>query len=314
MSPRIKLESLRVFQVVAEARGLAEAAESLSRTPAALSMTLRQLEDTLGARLFETERKNRLTPLGRFVLEQARLSVGTHERVVDKIERFVRGEAGTLRIAAVPSVANRLLPPVIARLHACRESLRMELRDIDSRAVVQSVLAGEVDLGIASAPIEPTPLVTTPLLEDPFHLVCRRDDPLAGGRTPLRWSDLHGRPFISNGLCDALDETEARALVARAHLRLHNVSSLFAFIEAGQGISVLPALAVPETEWLTSRPLAPPVPRRILSILQRGEETPAPVVGVLLDELRQEVKRFRSTRAAPPRAAPAHGQATSPTP
>lgn len=314
MTLRIKLEALRVFQVVADAQGLAEAAESLSRSPAALSMTLRQLEDTIGARLFETERKSRLTPLGRFVLEQARLSVGTHERAVEEIARFVRGETGTLRLAAVPSVANRLLPAVIARLHARRGDLFVELRDIDSRAVVQSVLAGEVDVGLASAPVEPVPLTTTPLLEDPFHVVCRRDDPLARGRAPLRWSDLRGRPFIANGLCDALEASEARALVERAHLRLRNVSSLFAFIEAGQGITVLPALAVPETERLTSRPLAPPAPTRTLSILQRRDETPAPIVDALLDELGHEVERFRSTRLTSPRANAARTQATSPTP
>lgn len=302
MTFRIKLESLRVFQVVADAQGLAEAAKVLSRTPAALSMTLRQLEDAFGARLFETERKSRLTPFGRFVLSQARRSVGTHERVVDEIARFARGEAGTLRLAAVPSVASRLLPPVIARLHACRGDLRVELRDIDSRAVVHSVLTGEVDVGLASAPIEPMPLIATPLLEDPFHVVCRRDDPLATSRAPLRWSDLRGRPFLANGLCDALDVSEARALVERARLRLRNVSSLFAFIEAGQGITVLPALAVPETERLTSRPLPPPAPTRTLSILQRTDETPAPVVDILLDELRDEVKRFRSTRVVPARA------------
>ena len=72
----IKLEMLRVFRVVAEQGTLAASARSLGRTPSAISMTLAQLEDDIGAPLFETDRKSRLTPLGRLVLEESRRAVG----------------------------------------------------------------------------------------------------------------------------------------------------------------------------------------------------------------------------------------------
>ena len=60
----IKLEMLRCFGAVAQAGNLGDAAVRLGKTQSALSMTLKQLEEHLGERLFETERKNRLTPLG----------------------------------------------------------------------------------------------------------------------------------------------------------------------------------------------------------------------------------------------------------
>ena len=53
----IKLEMLRVFRVVAEFGTLAAASRNLGRTPSAISMTLSQLEDQIGAPLFETDRK-----------------------------------------------------------------------------------------------------------------------------------------------------------------------------------------------------------------------------------------------------------------
>ena len=55
---------LSCFAAVAESGNLADAGVRLGRTPSAISMTLKQMEDHLGARLFETDRKNRLTPLG----------------------------------------------------------------------------------------------------------------------------------------------------------------------------------------------------------------------------------------------------------
>ena len=54
----IKTDMLRYFVSVAEAGNLASAAKTLQRSPAAVSMMLKQLEEELGAPLFQTDRKN----------------------------------------------------------------------------------------------------------------------------------------------------------------------------------------------------------------------------------------------------------------
>ena len=110
LKPMIKLEYLRVFATVAETRALNEAADRLGRTPSAISMTLKQIEDALGGPLFEGERKVALTPLGAFALRHAQTAVAGHNAATAAIRRFARGEEGEVRIAAVPSAATRLLP------------------------------------------------------------------------------------------------------------------------------------------------------------------------------------------------------------
>ncbi|MFT5446017.1 MAG: DNA-binding transcriptional LysR family regulator [Gammaproteobacteria bacterium] len=67
----IKIEMLRCFVAVAQSGKLVDAAEKLGRTPSAVSMMLKQFEQHLGAPLFESERKNRLTALGAFALTEA---------------------------------------------------------------------------------------------------------------------------------------------------------------------------------------------------------------------------------------------------
>ncbi len=67
----IKIEMLRCFCTVAQTGNLAEAADRLGRTQSAVSMTLKQLEDHLGKKLFEGERKTHLSPLGRQVFDLA---------------------------------------------------------------------------------------------------------------------------------------------------------------------------------------------------------------------------------------------------
>lgn len=289
----IKLEALRVFAAVVDAQGLAGAADKLGRTPGALSMTLRDLDRTLGGRLFETDRKNRLTPLGAFVLEQARRSLDAHDRAATEILRFARGEAGTLRVAAVPSIAGKLLPPVFAALRRRAPDLRIELRDIDSRAVAAAVLGGDADIGLASAPPDQRGLEIGPLLEDPFAVLCRRDSDLDRLGRPLTWEDLRRTPFIANGLCDALEE--AQAVVAGSTIHIRNVSSLLAFVEAGWGATLLPSLAAPANAALVAIPLQPPAPSRTSCTLMRSGEALQPATAIFLDALRIEAGRLQQT-------------------
>ena len=93
----IKLEMLRVFRTVSEQGTLAAGARILGRTPSAISMTLTQLEDDIGAPLFETDRKNRLTPLGQLVLEESRRATDVFERSTEAIRRHAVSTAGIVR-------------------------------------------------------------------------------------------------------------------------------------------------------------------------------------------------------------------------
>ena len=101
----IKLEMLRTFRIVAEQGSLTAASSLLARTPSAVSMTLAQLEDHIGAPLFETDRKNRLTPLGQLVLEESSRATDAFARSVEAIGRHAISTAGTVAcpLAAIKS-------------------------------------------------------------------------------------------------------------------------------------------------------------------------------------------------------------------
>ncbi len=80
--------------------------------------------------MFETDRKNRLTPLGRLVLRECHRATDTFDRCIDAIKRHVLATAGTVRIAAVPLAAASLLP--IANFRKRRADIRLEISDVDS--------------------------------------------------------------------------------------------------------------------------------------------------------------------------------------
>lgn len=272
----VRLEALRVFAAVAETGTLAQAAQRIGRTPAAVSMALKQLEADLGGALFEGERKSRLTAFGRFALDEARRALSTFDDSLSAMSRFARAEDALVRLASVPSVANRILPEVIARYRATRPRGRVELRDMDSEAVSATLLRGEIDLGFASLAAPHPNIAAQPLLEDHFGVVCRPDHPLAALQRPLTWEDLEGHDFLANGLIRQLSVPVLEKAAAQANLLVYNTSSLLAFVRQGFGITLLPQLAVPMEPELLFLDLADKRARRRLFILKRAESPLSP--------------------------------------
>lgn len=239
----IRTQSLRVFVTVASCGNIRDAAKVLRRTDSAVSMTLKQLENDLGARLFETDRKHTLTALGVEVNKLAQDLLREHDRTTERIVALAEGREGVLRIAAVPSVAAQLLPPVLSAMLADHAGVRIELLDTDSTSVHMLVETGVVELGIGGAPAAGTGLSFVALFNDPFRLVCRKDHPLAQIKQPLSRQDVHAHRLISNkstvGYSGFEDDGPDRA----SALSARNVISLMALVRAGAGATILPALA-----------------------------------------------------------------------
>ena len=235
----IKIEMLRAFAAVAEGGSLAKAAERLGRTPSAVSMMVKQLEDHLGVPLFESGRKSRLSAMGRFAFEEARGMLEGFERGVGALEDFARSKAGFVRLAAVPSVAEVILPSVVSRFLEDHPEVRIDIRDMDSASVHRELTRGRIDLGLASGGAPDGRIRATALLSDAFGVVCPKGHPLTEKTAPLRWSALAPYPFIANGLCSQIDDEDFQNVLSGSALMVRNTSSLLAMVRAGIGITVL---------------------------------------------------------------------------
>jgi DNA-binding transcriptional LysR family regulator len=273
----MKLEHLRMFLAVVDAGELAQAGDRVGRTPAALSMTLKQLESELGGPLFEGERKIRLSPLGVYVRAHAQRAIAEYDSAVAHMLRYASGALGTAKVAAVPSAATRLLPQVIGLMRRQYPRVRVDLRDIDSAAVGSAVASGAVDFGVATLP-EPLPgILAEPLFADRFVLVCP-----AGHSLTKLGRDVDAAEFIANGLCARFNVPEVAALVEDSLLTVRNTTSLLTFVEQGFGVTILPALAVPAADGLAILPLADQSAARSLELLTRRGETLSPASQALL--------------------------------
>lgn len=239
----ITLGMLRVFRTVADQGSLAAAATVLGRTPSALSMTLAQFEAEIGAPLFETDRKNRLTPLGLMVLEECQRATDAFERAADAIRRHAHSGAGLVRVAAVPSATVTLLPGAIARFRQRHPDVRLEISDLDSASVQRRIKRDEADIGILSVGAA-NPAAGAVILRDELGIVCSATGPIAARRHAPSWDLLTLEPLIANPLCDLVDNDSVRALLREGRLEARNTTALLSFVRSGLGATILPASAL----------------------------------------------------------------------
>ncbi|WP_037308794.1 LysR family transcriptional regulator [Ruegeria halocynthiae] len=253
----IKIETLRCFCTVAQTGNLVEAADRLGRTQSAVSMTLKQFEEQLGKKLFEGERKNRLSPLGRQVFDLALKQVRQFDQTVLNIQAAADAEHGLLRIVSVPSVAALVFPKVLNRVSQQYPGLKIELRDTDTQQVLDSLVEGKADIGIASGHHPLNGVQAIPLFKDRFGLVCASDHALAIKPGAPSIKDVTSAPFIRNALCDLIRSDHFHTAISGAEVTVHNTHSLITMVRTGEWVTVLPqtvAAFIPEAT--TFRPIA----------------------------------------------------------
>lgn len=287
---RYSLSTLRVFKTVADLGSITEAAERLGRTPSTISMALKTFEEELGTQLFQSERKNRLSPTGLFVRDRANDVLSHYERAISSMQAFVRNQTGRVDLACVPSVAVSILPRVLLEFRAKYPGVEIDVHDADSPTVVEAVETGKVGLGVASIRREQPDLRFEPLFKDALGIVCRADDPLAQRRGPISWDMLHERTLLGNGISGLIDSAQFAKLISEAPITVYNVLSLLALIRAGVGITVLPRLSLPASESdLAFVPLTDPLARRQVGLLSRTSEVASPAMEAFSRELRRTV-------------------------
>lgn len=179
---RIKLRHLQCFLEVARHGSMVRAADRLAVTQPAISKTIRELEDTLGADLFDrSAREVTLTRAGSVFLRYAGAGMTALMQGVDSLAQAGMGGETTIRVGVLPTVAARIVPHAVKRVRA--DSGVVISLDTGSNATMLSQLRiGELDLvvGRLAQPDQLTGLSFTYLYSERVSFVVRAGHPLLG--------------------------------------------------------------------------------------------------------------------------------------
>jgi DNA-binding transcriptional LysR family regulator len=283
----------RLVLAVVDAGNITHAAAQVGMTQSGASQAIAQLEDTLGAPLFTRERRQTVpTALGLRVADEARAMLGALHRI-QALSREASGAAGgTLRLASFPMVFSTVLPPVLRRfrqLHPAIEVVSLEATDDE----VETLLAaGTVDVGVVlnAAPGREV----CPLGQDEWMAVLPAAHPLARAGGAIDLAALTAQPFVlATGGCSV----HAQSLAADAGLAIADVrasvrdwSSAFALVREGLGVTLVPALTLPENRrGLRVMRLALPL-YRSFGLAASAQAADSPSVRALFSMLQQDDK------------------------
>ncbi len=292
----LKIEMLRGFVAVARNGNLSDAAAELGRTPSAVSMMLKQMEEHLGEPLFETDRKNRLTPFGIFVLDQAERELQHFNTTVRAIEGYANAVFGSVRIATVPSVAGTIMPQVFSKYFNSFNQVDIELRDIDSQSIVHELSRNRIDLGIATLTKHISGLHSQVLMSDAFGVICAPDHRLARSADPIEWEALAEERIIANSLSEHIEAPASRQLHTAARLKAHNVVSILGMVRANIGVTLLPRMTLMAFRpgELAFRPLADESARRELHLLRKADATLSPAARLMEQQILETVASLQA--------------------
>jgi len=149
MSRNVELRHLRYFVAVAEEKHFGRAAERLHISQPPLSQQIQQLEDELGAKLFErTHRQVALTPMGEAFLAEARRVLQTMDQALASVDQVQRGERGMVRIAP-PDLqpAIDIFQAAVSEFALRRPGVTLETRPVPRTRQAVAILEREIDSG-----------------------------------------------------------------------------------------------------------------------------------------------------------------------
>ena len=265
----MEIHQIRYVVAVAQTGNFSRAAEKCNVSQPSLSQQIIKLEDELGERLFDRmKRSTKPTAAGEMFLQRA-------VRILEEVEHAKRDAAdsremlrGVLTIGVLPTIAPYLLPDALIQFTEKFPGVEVVVQEDTTSRILKLALSYDVDLVLASRPIDDPRLEILELFSEELVLAVPAGHPLALKRT-VTTADLEKERLIvmKEGHClgdQVLRFCDRRELRPNISFRSSQLETIQSLVRAGMGISLIPMMAR-QPESLSSpvyRRLQAPRPQR----------------------------------------------------
>jgi LysR family hydrogen peroxide-inducible transcriptional activator len=268
----VELSQLRYFLTIAARGNFTRAALELGVSQPALSRAIAKLEEELGQPVFERKpRSVDLTDAGRLLRTRAQEVLTIVENT--KAEIKDDGQSGTIRIAAIPTIAPYFLPGVLREFaRAFPRATVQVIEDVTGRTLKRCD-EGDVDLAIVALPITTKYLELEELFEEELLLVLPPRHPL-GRKRRITINDLKPHPFVllDEAHClsgQIMSYCQRRSIQPVAMERTSQLTTVQELVALDHGVSMVPAMAqrLDKSKRRTYRSLVSPTPKRKIAMI-----------------------------------------------
>ena len=241
---------LRNFLEVCAQRSFSRAAEKLRKSQSGLSTQIAILEDQAGTKFFDrSQRPLQLTETGMIFLHFATEVLNKTEELDRQLREHVRGMAGEVRIAAIPSVGAFLLPKIVAEILKALPKINFVISVQPLSLVYQSVRQSKVDFAVVLTDRLPENLVVRRLRRERLCFVVSDSHALAQIRN-LSVAQLRSTPFVvgpaGGGYTEMINRLfEKKGLLTfPIAIRIASFEGIKESVRAGLGLGILPEFMV----------------------------------------------------------------------
>lgn len=243
----LTLKQLRYFEAIAKQGHFGRAAELCAVSQPALSVQIKDMENSLGVTLFE--RGPRGVTLTAFA-EALRPRVRTILREVDELgemARAVQGElSGRLRLGVIPTIAPYLLPGLITAIASAYPDVDLHVRESLTQRLMDELIEGQLDAALVALPVDHPALTAVELFSE--HLVFVRPESEADRPAPARDELQNMRLLLlEEGHCfrdQALSYCGLPRTQPRDGLDGSSLATLVQMVGSGIGVTMIPEMAI----------------------------------------------------------------------
>ncbi len=282
----MELRQIRSFLSIAETLHFGRAAELIHLSQPALSLQIRALEEDVGVRLFErNRRKTTLTAAGVAFRDDAVAALSQLDQAIRRARLAANGKLGLLRIGFISTAGSEIVPHIVGRFRELNPEVEFSLRAIPTADQVQMLETGSLDVGFLRLPIGGhSALDVVSVHREPFVLVVPASHKLAK-RKRVRLSEVSGQDFVmyersyAPGFHDLIFGMlrDAR-IVPNVSQTAAEIATLISLVDAHMGIAILPASAVKHSvASVIACGIADQIPKSEIGIAV-GKRVRAPVV------------------------------------
>ena len=280
----LSLRQWEVFCAIAQSGSTVAAAHSMGLSQSAISAALQQLEGGMGAQLFSRAGKRLvLNDLGRSLWPEAQ-NLLEQALLLERATQAAMPVAPVqLRLAASTTIANHVLPPILAGFMQRYEQVRFDVVIGNTREVAQAVIDARVDLGFIEGASHWPELEVQPWRDDELVLIAAANDPLVqhAQQSPLTVQELRACRWLLREEGSGTREAVEFAVLAHLHewpvvAVLGSSEAICTAVARGAGISCLSrVIAQP---WIDRGELAvvasrlPPMGRQFALLQRRGKK------------------------------------------
>lgn len=296
----ITLTQLEYIVAIDEYRHFAMAADKCFVTQPTLSMQIKKLEDELGVIIFDRSRQPVVpTDIGAKLIEQARATLASTERIKEIIKEEQQEIGGTLKIGIIPTLAPYLLPVFIGNYIRKYPAVKVEVEELVSEEIIRRLKHDLIDIGLFVTPYRDEKIVECPVFWEEMLVYAN------AGHEILKQKEIHLQDIatpeiwmLGDGHCFRDQVVNLCAMSGMQHNNLpfafesNSLETLMRIVDMEGGFTLIPELVLqylPEEKKKQIRTLADNKPLREVSVIYSRHFTKQRLIKLLCEEIRTVV-------------------------